>query len=163
MLAPSLGYGQQKAPAGDWRYYGGDAGSTKYSSLDQINAENVGKAKVAWTWDSPDLPLQKDNRALGSFAYETTPLTIGGTLYASTSLAQVAAIDAKTGKTIWVFNPESYKAGRPTNLGFVHRGVAYWTDGKAGASVSGRARRVSVLRSTPRPASRQRVSAKAGA
>src|SRR5262249_27841905 len=54
---------------------------------------------------------------------------VGGVLYTSTSLSQVAAIDPQTGKTIWVFNPEAYKAGRPTNLGFVHRGVAYWTDG----------------------------------
>jgi quinoprotein glucose dehydrogenase len=55
---------------------------------------------------------------------------VGGVLYTSTSLSQVAAIDAATGKTIWVHDPESYKAGRPTNLGFVHRGVAYWTDGR---------------------------------
>ena len=129
LLGPSLGYGQQTPPAGDWRYYGGDAGSTKYSTLDQINADNVGKAKVAWTWDSPDIPLQAKNRALGSFAYETTPLAVGGTLYATSSLAQISAIDGTTGKDLWVFNPESYKAGRPTNLGFVHRGLAYWTDG----------------------------------
>lgn len=129
MLSSAVGYGQQKPPAGDWRYYGGDAASTKYSSLDQITAENVGKAKVVWTWDSPDIPLQTANRALGSFAYETTPLAVGGTLYTTSSLAQVAAIDGATGKQLWVFNPESYKAGKPTNLGFVHRGLAYWTDG----------------------------------
>ncbi len=128
-LGASLGHAQQKVPAGDWRYYGGDAGSTKYSSLDQITAENVGKAKVAWTWDSPDIPLQAKNRSLGSFAFETTPLAIGGTLYATSSLAQISAIDGATGKELWVFNPESYKAGHPTNLGFVHRGLAYWTDG----------------------------------
>ena len=112
---------------GSWKYYGGDAASTKYSTLAQINADNAGKLKLAWSWDSPDLPLQKENRVLGSFAYETTPLAVGNTLYISTSLAQVAAVDGRTGKTIWTFNPEVYKAGRPTNLGYVHRGVAYWT------------------------------------
>jgi quinoprotein glucose dehydrogenase len=117
------------AADGQWRYYGGDPGSTKYSRLEQINAENAGKLKVTWVWDSPDIPLQKGNRALGSFAYEVTPLAINGTLYTSTSLAQVAAINGQTGETIWVHNPESYKAGRPTNLGFVHRGLAYWSDG----------------------------------
>jgi quinoprotein glucose dehydrogenase len=115
---------------GEWRYYGGDQSATKYSPLDQINKDNAGKLKIAWTWDSPDLPLQKENRMLSSFAYETTPLMINGVLYASTSLSQVAAINAETGQTIWTFNPESYKAGRPANLGFVHRGVTYWTDGK---------------------------------
>ncbi|HEV3136347.1 MAG TPA: PQQ-binding-like beta-propeller repeat protein, partial [Pirellulales bacterium] len=126
---PRLASAQQGMTGGEWRYYGGDAGSTKYAPLDQINKENVGKLTVVWSWDSADTPLQKDNRALGSFAYEVTPLMIGGTLFTSTSLAQVAAIDALTGKTKWVFDPGSYKVGRPTNLGFVHRGVAYWTDG----------------------------------
>ncbi|HEX3725517.1 MAG TPA: PQQ-binding-like beta-propeller repeat protein, partial [Pirellulales bacterium] len=121
--------GQQAPTAGQWRFYGGDAGSSKYSRLDQINRENVAQLQVAWSWDSPDAPLQQGNRTLGSFAYEATPLMVDGVLYVSTSLAQVAAIEAQTGKTLWVFNPESYKAGRPTNLGFVHRGVAYWTDG----------------------------------
>ncbi|MCI0523652.1 MAG: PQQ-binding-like beta-propeller repeat protein, partial [Acidobacteria bacterium] len=119
------------AGKGEWRYYGGDQGSSKYSPLDQINKDNAGKLKVAWTWDSPDLPLQKENRMLSNpFGYEATPVMVGGTLYTSTSLSQVAAINAETGQTIWTFNPESYKAGRPANLGFVHRGVTYWTDGK---------------------------------
>ena len=118
------------AKGSQWRYYGGDAASTKYSPLDQINRENVGKVKVVWAWDSPDLALQKENRALSSFAHEITPLMVGGTLYTSTSLSQVAAINAQTGEQIWVFDPEAYKAGRPTNLGFVHRGIAYWTDGR---------------------------------
>jgi quinoprotein glucose dehydrogenase len=121
---------QQGAKKGEWRFYGGDNGATKYSPLEQINKENAGQLKIAWTWDSPDLPLQKENRMLGAFAFETTPLMVHGALYASTSLSQVAAINARTGQTIWVFNPEAYKRGRPTNLGFVHRGVAYWTDGK---------------------------------
>lgn len=122
---------QQGSKKGEWRFYGGDNGSTKYSALDLINRENAGKLKIAWTWDSPDLVLQKENRMLSSFAYETTPLMVGGMLYVSTSLSQIAAVNAQTGKTAWVFNPESYKTGRPTNLGYVHRGASYWTDGKS--------------------------------
>jgi quinoprotein glucose dehydrogenase len=121
---------QQGAKKGEWRFYGGDNGSTKYSPLDQINQENVAQLRIAWTWDSPDLLLQKENRALRAFAFETTPIMVNGTLYTSTSLSQMAAINAQTGATLWVFNPEAYKAGRPTNLGFVHRGVAFWTDGR---------------------------------
>jgi quinoprotein glucose dehydrogenase len=115
-------------PAGEWRYYGGDAGSTKYSPLDQINQSNVKDLKVAWTWDSPDIPMQKANQMLGAFGYEATPIMINGTLYTSTSLSQVAAIDAKTGQTKWTFDTETAKHGRPTNLGFVHRGVGFWAD-----------------------------------
>src|SRR5829696_7982472 len=83
---------QKKSAGGEWRYYGGDPGSTKYSPLDQINRENAANLKIAWTWDSPDLPLQKASPALGSFAFEATPLMIGGVLYLSTSLNQVAAV-----------------------------------------------------------------------
>ncbi|MEX0676024.1 MAG: pyrroloquinoline quinone-dependent dehydrogenase [Pirellulales bacterium] len=119
-------YGER---AGQWLYYGGDAGSTKYAPLDQINRDNVGKLEIAWQWESPDVEVSKDNRQLFSFAHEYTPLAVNGVLYTSTSLSQVAAIDGQTGERIWVFNPKAYEAGRPTNLGFVHRGIAYWTDG----------------------------------
>ena len=122
--------GTKLAPQDEWRFYGGDQGSRKYSPLAQINKDNVKDLKVAWKWDSPDLKLQLENRMLQSFAFELTPLMVDGVLYVSTSLSQVAAINAQTGETIWVYDPETYKAGRPTNLGFLHRGVAYWTDGK---------------------------------
>src|SRR5262245_28198964 len=63
--------GAEQKP-GEWRYYGGDLGSRKYSPLDQINKDNAPKLKIAWTWESPDLPLQKDDRKLSSFAFEIT-------------------------------------------------------------------------------------------
>src|SRR5690349_7593762 len=111
LLASSAPAQQGTTKKGEWKYYGGDSGSTKYSPLDQINKQNAGNLKVAWTWDSPDLPLQKENRMLTSFAHEATPLMVGGVLYTSTSLSQVAAINAETGKTIWTYDPVSYKAG----------------------------------------------------
>ena len=127
---PAPAYAKQDDHKSEWRYYGSDAGNTKYSTLDQINAGNVRTLKVAWTWDSPDIKVLDQDEKLFTSGYEATPLMIAGVLYVSTSLSQVAAIDAKTGKTIWVYDPQSYKTGHPTNLGFVHRGVAYWTDGK---------------------------------
>ncbi len=136
---PTAGQGQgQKASKktaqkgtenGEWRVYGGDNANRKYSPLAQINKDNVKNLKVAWKWDSPDIKLQAQNRMLTTFGYEATPLAIGSTLYVTTSISQVAAINAATGETMWVYDPEAYKAGRPTNLGFVHRGLAYWTDG----------------------------------
>jgi quinoprotein glucose dehydrogenase len=55
---------------------------------------------------------------------------VGGVLYISTSLSQIAAIDAATGKSFRVYDPETWKNGTPSNNGFVHRGVAYWAEGK---------------------------------
>jgi len=54
---------------------------------------------------------------------------VDGVLYLTTSLSQAAAIDAGTGKTLWMFDPETWKNGTPSNNGFVHRGAAYWADG----------------------------------
>lgn len=126
------------AADGRWPHYGGDKASTKYSPLDQINADNVAQLSVAWTWQTPDDELKKKQRGLGTFTWEATPLAVGDRLYTSTSLSQVAAINAQTGETIWVYNPEVYKAGRPTNLGFVHRGLEYWSgDGQERVFLAG--------------------------
>lgn len=112
----------------EWRQYAGDNASTKYSPLNQINADNFSRLKVAWTWRSVEEPVVKAHN-LKTWAWESTPLMIDGVLYVTTSLSQVAAVDAGTGKTLWVYDPETWKNGTPSNNGFVHRGVAYWADG----------------------------------
>ena len=56
---------------------------------------------------------------------------VGGRMYINTPSSIGAAIDAKTGKTLWVYNPKSYEAGTTTmSARWNQRGVAYWTDGK---------------------------------
>ena len=56
---------------------------------------------------------------------------IGDTLFLSTPYNQVAALDASTGRELWRFDPRAYDAGQPPNgMGFVHRGVAAWSDGR---------------------------------
>ncbi len=114
---------QQGAAGGEWRYYGGDAGQTKYSPLAQITKDNVKSLEVAWTWDSPDEGIGKPD------AFKVTPIMVKGVLYVSTGMSQVAAIDPATGNTLWVRDNEAYKLGRPTNSGWQHRGVSYWSDG----------------------------------
>ena len=116
---------------GEWPTYAGTYASAKYSPLDQINAGNVGDLKVAWRWTSPDHALRDANPGTiePSVTHQGTPIMVNGVLYTSTSLSQVAAIDAATGQTKWVFNSGSHKLGMPTNNGWLHRGVAYWRDG----------------------------------
>lgn len=120
---------------GEWPVYGGDKGNRKYSPLDQINKDNVKNLKPVWQWESADTDARKANPKLADgrmapFQFESTPLMINGILYESTSYCQVAAINAKTGEQLWAYDPKSWEMGRPTNLGFVNRGVTYWTDGK---------------------------------
>ncbi len=133
LLAPSL-RAQHGAKDGQWRTYGGDPGVSKYAPLDLIDKDNVKKLKIVWRWSSPDNDIRKKNffNLLGllPFIHEATPLMVNGVLYTSTSFSQAVAIDAASGKTKWVHDPQTWKAGRPTNLGFVHRGLAYWSDGK---------------------------------
>jgi quinoprotein glucose dehydrogenase len=109
--------------AGEWRVNGGDAGSTRYSPLDQINATNVKNLQVAWRWKAQNFGPTPQA------AWEVTPLMIGGMLYVTAGTSRtVAAIDAATGETKWLYNGDDTKergAVRPVN-----RGLSYWSDGK---------------------------------
>lgn len=123
---------QQGVSDGQWPHYAGDAGATKYSSLDQINADNFKQLEVAWRWQSLDGSLNFDDidQEVSFGRMQGTPLMVDGVLYMITSLHQVAAIDAVSGKTLWHFNPEIYRNGAPVGaLGFHQRGVAYWRAG----------------------------------
>ena len=130
------GVAQIGATDGEWRHYGGNVGHSKYSPLDQINADNVQRLSEAWTWVSADEEIRNANETIrerGSFrsyAYEVTPLMVNGVLYTTTSLGQIAAINPTSGETLWSFDPVLYLDGRPAVHGFMTRGLAYWTDGE---------------------------------
>lgn len=115
---------QQGAKNGEWHYWGGDAGSTRYSPLAQIHARNVQRLEVAWRWAALPLGNRFDTN------WQATPLYIEGVLYVTSGVHQVAALDPATGKTLWVFTPEpnDLPTGRPGNPS--GRSLAYWTDGK---------------------------------
>src|SRR3954453_2864176 len=117
------------AKAMKWLSYGRDKASLKNSPIEQVDADSFSRLRVARTWGSPDDAITKANPDLKTWVWESTPLMVHGVLYVSTSMSQVAAIDAATGKTQWVYDPETWKNGTPSNNGFVHRGVEYWADG----------------------------------
>ncbi|MGH6753607.1 MAG: PQQ-binding-like beta-propeller repeat protein, partial [Bradyrhizobium sp.] len=116
---------------GEWPAYAGTYAASRYSPLTQIDRSNAKSLRIAWRWKSPDMAVKEKTGAGPSAANEATPLMVGGTLYTSTSLSQVAAIDAATGETKWVYDPKIYENGLgiPPNLGWLHRGVAYWRNG----------------------------------
>lgn len=117
--------------AGEWPSYAGDGASTRYSPLDQIDATNADKLAIAWEWRSPDEGVIAANPDLGLAPgeFQATPIFCDGRLFVSTAMSQVAAVDPLTGRTLWLFDPQSWKRGRPTSKGFQHRGVAWWKEG----------------------------------
>jgi len=107
---------------GEWRYWGGDAWSTRYSPLDQVNASNFGKLKIAWQWHG------------GAFGqdeyYRTTPLYANGRLFTVASARRVAvAIDPENGETLWMWRMNEGIRWQKAPRQFAGRGPAYWTDG----------------------------------
>ena len=132
----SKSFPQLGSVEGEWGSYASDAGSTKYTSLSEINRENFDKLEIAWAWTSIDGELDLEGM-LGSDAddisfgrLQATPLMVEGVLYMITALNQVVALDATSGELLWSFDPQAYLSGYSISpLGYHHRGVAYWSDG----------------------------------
>src|SRR5450432_2935221 len=123
LMLPSLP-AQQGAKNGEWRFYGGDAGTTKYSALDQIDASNVKDLKIVWEWKSQNFGKRPD------FNWEVTPLMAAGVLYFTAGTRRdVVAADAATGETLWMYRIDEGPRGAVVAR-TVNRGLAYWSDGK---------------------------------
>ena len=115
---------QQGTKGSEWRYNGGDAGSTKYSPLDQINETNVKELQIAWRWKSQNFGRRAD------YNWEVTPLMAGGVLYITAgSRRDAVAIDAATGETLWMYRLDEGERGAVVAR-TQNRGLAYWSDGK---------------------------------
>lgn len=115
---------QQGATDGEWRAYGGAEGSTRYSSLDQIDRDNIDDLEVAWVWKSDSL---MPNPQASS---QTTPIMVDGVLYFTMDQRRyVIAADAGTGETLWMYRPDEGERFEESPRK-VHRGVSYWSDGQ---------------------------------
>jgi glucose dehydrogenase len=122
-LASGYACAQQGARNGEWLFWGGDAGATRYAALSQIDAENAKNLEVAWRWPALTIGTRPDTN------WQATPLMIDGVLYVTTGVHQAVALDPATGKTLWTFspNPADLKTGRPGNPS--GRSMGYWTNG----------------------------------
>lgn len=110
--AAALVCGSASGAADDWAVYGGEARGTRYSTLMQIDRDNVSKLTTTWT-------LQFDEPG----ASQTHPLAIDGVVYAYTPSLKVIAIDGATGKQRWQFDSGIPGSGP-------QRGLAWWRKGK---------------------------------
>lgn len=110
----------------DWPTYGRDPGGTRYSPLAQITRDNVKQLRVAWTYRTGE--AGKTGERAGFIAFEATPLVIDGTLYLSTPVSRVIALDPETGAERWTSDPRiDIDVFRPY-AHILSRGVSTWLD-----------------------------------
>lgn len=127
----SWGAVKGKSPEPEWRHYGGDAGSNRYSPLDQINRSNAQELRVAWTYHTGD--TRPPTRRFPRTTMECTPIVAGGVIYVTSPLLKVIALEAATGREIWRFDPFAngdYENPDAESVHGVNRGVAYWENGR---------------------------------
>ncbi len=114
----------------DWSTPSGDPGAMRHSPLSDIDRSTVQRLSVAWRWKTGerDIPAGANQLPSRPGLFQASPVVIGDTMYVSTPYAQVAALDAGTGRELWKYDPEVWRTGQPSNgTGFVHRGVATWS------------------------------------
>ena len=112
--------------AGSWLTYGLSQGETRFSQLDRIDTTNVNRLGLSWTYVA----------GVGGGGQEATPLVWNDTIYGITNWSIVFAVDARTGKELWRWDPEvNQEAVRPKICcGAVNRGLAIY-DGKIFAPI----------------------------
>jgi quinohemoprotein ethanol dehydrogenase len=129
------------AADGEWLSYGLTPGETRFSPLKQIDASNVKRLGLVWSYEAGD----------GGGDQEATPLVWNNTIFGITNWSIVFAVDARTGKEKWRWDPEVNR--KPTSdkmcCGIVNRGLALY-NGKIYVPVNDGGCR----RSTQKPASR---------
>jgi quinoprotein glucose dehydrogenase len=111
----------------DWHANGRDAFGTRYSPAAVITPENVARLEVAWTYRTGEAEARFATRRPASF--QATPLVSEGTMFVGTPLGRVIALDAATGRELWVFDPQ---IRRDIQYGdFANRGVSLHVDERA--------------------------------
>lgn len=112
----------------DWPNYGNDPGGMRYSSLSQINRENVSRLKVAWIFHTGDISDGSHDRRRSGF--EATPIFVDGTLFVTTGFNRVIALDPSSGQQEWAYDPH-IDLTLEYGDGLINRGVSTWVDPKA--------------------------------
>src|SRR6266480_1691474 len=102
----------------EWPTYGLTQSEARYSPLKDINTTNVARLGAAWAYDVGS----------GGGGQEATPLVSNGTIYGITNWSIVFAVDARTGKERWRWDPEvnQDKVRSKICCGVVNRGIAIY-------------------------------------
>lgn len=115
----------------DWAHYLGHPSSNQYSTLDQINTQNVAQLELAWTFDTGDIAM-----------YQSNNLIVDGRLFTPTPHSRVIALDAATGGHLWTFDPDAVHESLADGD---QRGLMYWHDGEKGRILTTKGTRLFAL------------------
>ncbi len=113
----------------DWPAYGRTFGEQHFSPLTQINAGNVGRLNLAWSYD------------LGAGNPATQPVEVAGVLYFTSGMSVIQALDVRTGKHLWSYDskvPEHAADARGMRVSWGIRGIGWWNDKVYTGTVDGR-------------------------
>jgi quinoprotein glucose dehydrogenase len=130
ILATACSARAQRMAETDWPAYGNDPGGMRYSSLRQIDHNNVDQLKVAWTFHTGDVSDGRNGWKRSGF--ETTPILVDGLLYLTTGFNRVIALDPATGTKRWAFDPQ-VDVSLDYGDGLINRGVSTWLDNSSRA------------------------------
>src|SRR3954469_6331923 len=102
--------------ADSWPAYARSYDSQHFSPLSDINSNNVSRLGLQWHFDIPGVVLSA-----------STPIQVGGTLYFASGYSVIRALDAKSGRLLWMYDPKVPEvAGEKLRKGWGIRGIAYW-------------------------------------
>ncbi|HUR46936.1 MAG TPA: LamG-like jellyroll fold domain-containing protein, partial [Candidatus Saccharimonadales bacterium] len=114
-LTPAAGW-PRAAVMTNWHRSLGDATSSRFSALTQINRETVNRLEVAWTYHSKD----------GAGNIQCNPIVVDNVMFAPTAGHHIVALNAATGEEEWRFKPEIRKGARRLEDFPARRGLLYW-------------------------------------
>jgi quinoprotein glucose dehydrogenase len=124
-LAAPMQDADAPAPDTEWRSYAADKANTRYSPLDQINAENFNDLEIAWSVKTDVFGARKE------YQFEPTPLLVKGRLFLPAgSRRDCVALDAATGELLWMHRVDEGQRALNSPRQLSGHGVSYWTDGK---------------------------------
>ena len=119
---------EAESEPGNWIAHGRTYEEQRFSPLRRINKDSVSDLGLAWYKD------MGTNRAL-----EATPIVVDGIMFFTSTWSRVYAVEAKTGETIWSFDPEvPGEWARKACCDIVNRGVAVYQGKVFFASLDGR-------------------------
>ncbi len=125
---PSEAKGDLNHDYSSWAHYGGTPDGSRYSELTEINKDNVKSLREVWRFSSRD--KDQNNRSQN----QCNPIIIDTILYSTSPQSKLLALNARTGKAIWIYDPakeDSSIITDPMRFYKVNRGVAYWPGNKS--------------------------------